>query len=70
MVAYFDPKKIQRKFNKKKNQNQNFFFSHVHVLYYASNSTVKYLDIVQFIFTRCVVYSLEQKLSLRKKVEK
>jgi hypothetical protein len=28
------------------------------------------INIVQFIFTRCVVYSFEQKLSLHKKVEK
>ena len=41
---------------------------HVHVLY-----GVKFngeIDIVQFIFTPCVVYSFEQKLSLNEKVEK
>ena len=28
------------------------------------------IDIVQFIFTQCVIYSLEKKISLHKKVEK
>ena len=28
------------------------------------------IDVVQFIFTQCVVYSFKQKLSLHKKVEK
>ena len=40
--------------------------SHVHVLFIASNGEI---DMVQFIFTRCVVYSLDKKLSLHKKVE-
>ena len=45
------------------------WIGHVHVLLYV----VKFkgeIDIVQFIFTRCVVYSFEQKLSLHKKDEK
>ena len=42
---------------------------HVHVLLYAVKFNGE-IDIVQFIFTRCVVYYLEQKLSLHKKVEK
>ena len=49
--------------------NQKCFFGHVHVLLYGVNFNSE-IDIVQFIFTRCVVYSFEQKLSLHKKIEK
>ena len=42
---------------------------HVHVLLYDVKFNGE-IDIVQFIFTQCVAYSLQQKLSLHKKVEK
>ena len=43
--------------------------SQVHILLYGDKFNGE-IDIVQFIFTRCVVYSFEQKLSLHKNVEK
>jgi hypothetical protein len=39
------------------------YIGHVNVLLYGVKFNGE-IDIVQFIFTRCVVYSLEQKLSL------
>ena len=42
---------------------------HVHVLLYGIKFNGE-IDIIQFIITRFVVYSLEQKLSLHIKVEK
>ena len=46
-----------------------FFKRHVHVLLHGVWLYGE-IHIAQFIFTWCVLYSLEQKLSLRKKVEK
>ena len=48
---------------------KNLNMSHV----YFTILCVKFngeIDMVQFIFTQCVAYSLGQKLSLHKKVEK
>jgi hypothetical protein len=41
---------------------------HVHVLLYGVKFNSE-IDILQFIVTQCVVYSLEQKLFLHKKLK-
>ena len=44
----------------------NLATDHVHILLYGVKFNSE-IDIIQFIFTRCVVYPFKQKMSLQKK---